>query len=121
MRQSVVIVGASDKQDRFAYKAFKLLAQHGHTLLPVHPQLKLIEGVKVFSNLDQIEGPVDTLTMYVSPKISSELKNQIIKLKPQRIIFNPGSENPELELNLNNAGIEVINDCTLIMLNSKRF
>ncbi len=119
--QSVVILGASDQPDRFAYKAFKLLNQYGHTPLPVHPHLKMIEGVTVFSNLDHVKKPVDTLTMYVNSSTSSQLKKQIIELNPHRIIFNPGSENPELEIDLKNAGIEVINDCTLIMLNAKRF
>ena len=121
MRQSVAILGASDQPSRFAYKAFKLLNQHDHITLPVHPHLKMIEGVKVFSSLDQLKEPVDTLTMYVNSSISSQLEDQILKLNPKRIIFNPGSENPQLETQLKKAGLEVINECTLVMLNAKRF
>ena len=47
----------------------------------------------MLAGLDQVKEQVNTLTMYVNAKISSELIKKIIKLKPARIIFNPGAEN----------------------------
>lgn len=118
---SVAILGASNQPDRFAFKAFQLLKKYGYALFPVSPNLKLIEETPVFSDLDQIKQPVDTLTMYVSPSVSTSLKDKIIQLHPKRIIFNPGSENPAIEAELKTAGILIIHDCTLVMLNTNRF
>lgn len=118
---AVAILGASNKPDRFSYKAFKLLKKHGYALFPVSPNLKLIEDTQVYNDLDQIKQPIDTLTMYVGSAISTPLKDKIIQLHPKRIIFNPGSENPSIEQELKSAGIEIIHDCTLVMLNTNRF
>ncbi len=121
MKLIAVILGASDKPDRFAFKAFNLLQRHGHIPIPINPNLKEIKNVAVLATLDDIKIPVDTLTMYVGEKISSNLTNSILNLHPRRIIFNPGSENAVLAERLTAAGIEVVNHCTLVMLNSNEF
>lgn len=119
--QRVVIVGASDKPDRYAHMALTLLRRHGHEVVPVHPRLTEIEGVPVVSDLSDITGAVDTVTMYVGPAISSGLVDKLIALRPQRVIFNPGSENPELADSLESAGIAVEEACTLVLLNTGQF
>lgn len=119
--ERVVIVGASDKPDRYAHKAQLLLSQHGHEVVPVHPRLESIEGVPVVADLTQITGTVDTVTMYVGPAISQGLGDKLVAVKPKRVIFNPGSENPELEEKLSKAGIEVEEACTLVMLRTGQF
>ncbi len=121
MSETVAILGASDNPERYAYKAFKMLQEYGHTPLPVTPKLEEIEGVPTVSKLSEISKPIDTLTMYVGPKISTQLKNEILNLKPERVIFNPGSENPQLIIELRDAGIKVLEACTLVLLKTKQF
>ncbi len=118
---TVAILGASKNADRYAFKAFKMLRKYGHTPVPVTPKFSEIEGITAYTSLDQVPRPVDTLTMYVSPEISSQLKTEIIDLKPRRVIFNPGSENPALMIELENLGIEVVQGCTLVMLRTSQF
>lgn len=119
--QRVIIVGASDKPDRYAHMALTLLRRHGHEVVPVHPRLTMIESIPVVSDLSEITGTVDTVTMYVGPAISSALADKLIALRPQRVIFNPGSENPELAISLESAGIAVEEACTLVLLNTAQF
>jgi uncharacterized protein len=121
MKHNVAILGASHDPSRYSYKAFKLLQEYGHTPLPVNPSLPKLEEIKVFGSLSEIEVPVHTLTMYVGAQRSSPLQDQILKLKPQRVIFNPGSENPELERAIQKSGIEVVHGCTLVMLKTRQF
>ncbi|WP_409479496.1 CoA-binding protein [Pseudobdellovibrio sp. HCB154] len=121
MAEKVVIVGASDKPDRFAYKAMVMLKQYGHEPILVNPTLKEIEGHTVYPDLDQVLRPVDTLTMYVNPRISVAMKDQIIALKPKRVIFNPGTENPAIAFDLKKTGIDTIHACTLVMLSTGEF
>lgn len=119
--ERVVIVGASDKPDRYAFQAFKMLCEHGHEVVPVHPRLSEIEGVQVVSELSQVTGAVDTVTLYVGPAISSGLAEALIALHPRRVIANPGTENPDLEAKLQAAGIDVQQACTLVLLRTGQF
>lgn len=121
MQQNVVILGASGNPDRYSYKAFKSLTNHGHKSFLVSPTLKNLEGSPVVSDLSDVKVSVDTLTMYVNPKISAGLKGKILELKPKRVIFNPGTENPQLESDLKQAGIDVLQACTLVLLATDQF
>jgi predicted CoA-binding protein len=113
----VVVLGASDKPDRYSNRAVRLLLQHGYAVIPVHPALDAVEGLAVLPELGSVSGPVDTLTVYVSPAIGAGLLPAMLALKPRRIVFNPGSEVPALVPLLEKAGIEVVENCTLVMLN----
>ena len=119
--QTVCILGASDKPERYSYKAKNLLQQYGHTTLLVHPKLTVIENQQVYSDLKQIAKKIDTLTIYINPKLSSSIFNDIIELKPKRVIFNPGTENPEIYNHLTDVGIKVEEACTLVLLNTNQF
>lgn len=121
MTEKVVILGASDKSDRFAYKAMVMLKQYGHEIVLVHPTLTEIAGQPVYSDLSKVPRPVDTLTVYVNPRISISMKDQIIALKPKRVIFNPGTENPAIAFDLKKTGIDTIHACTLVMLSTGEF
>lgn len=119
--QTVVVLGASNKPDRYANKAQKLLRQHGHTVIPVHPTLTDIDGIPVVPSLSAIHQPVDTVTMYVGPDRSAALVDDLLALKPKRVIFNPGSESGLLEQRLRAAAIPFEQACTLVLLNTEQF
>lgn len=117
----VAVLGASPKEDRFSYKAVKMLTEHGHIAIPVHPAGHSVYGITGVKSLDDITEPVDTLTMYVNADISNKELERILYLKPRRIIFNPGSENDTLANRLNAAGIEIVEACTLVLLQANQF
>ncbi len=120
-RSRVAVLGASPKEDRYSYKAMVLLKEYGYQPIPVHPSGHVVEGQVSLKSLDDIKEPVDTLTMYVGPDISKGELERILKLKPRRVIFNPGAENYELSEKLQAAGIEVVQACTLVMLRTGLF
>jgi uncharacterized protein len=119
-KEKVAILGASDKPERYSYLAFKKLLAHGHEPILISPTVKEVEGQKVYQSLSEIK-EADTLTLYVNPQISSNMEKDILKLKPGRVIFNPGTENPELERALTKAGIPFEEACTLVLLNTGSF
>ncbi|MDD0854895.1 CoA-binding protein [Halobacteriovorax sp. GB3] len=119
--EKVIILGASDCVDRYSYKAMKMLEDHGHETILVHPKLSEIEGRKVFSSLSELKGKYDTLTVYVNSKISSQLKDEILKLDVGRVIFNPGTENDFLESELTKNNISTERACTLVLLSTDQF
>jgi predicted CoA-binding protein len=118
---NVAVVGASDKPDRYSYKAVKLLLEKGHTPLPVHPRIKTIDGLKVYPSIKDIEQPIDTVSLYVASDVSDLIIDEILLKKPNRIIFNPGAENAHLAEKANALGIQTLNACTLVMLKTGQF
>jgi hypothetical protein len=117
----VAVLGASTKEERYSNRAVKMLVEHGHVPIPVHPSGEAVHGVTTRKSLDDITESIDTLTVYVSPNISSRALDSILKLKPRRVIFNPGAENEELAAKLEVAGVEVLRACTLVMLRTEQF
>ena len=120
-KATVVILGASEKEDRYANKAQLRLARHGYPVLPISPTGKTILGVPSVKNISEIKEPVDTVTLYVGPKILATLINDLITLKPRRVIFNPGTEDIDLQNQLEQAGIHTVEACTLVLLSTDQF
>jgi predicted CoA-binding protein len=118
----VVVLGASKDPSRYSYKALEMLQEYGHRVIPVHPHEKEIKGLRVVNQLNDLVGQkIDTVTVYVNPKLSSELEDDLIKIFPKRVIFNPGAENVELSLKLSDKGIKVENACTLVLLRTGQY
>ncbi|MEW6412455.1 MAG: CoA-binding protein [Candidatus Zixiibacteriota bacterium] len=115
------VLGASPKEDRYSFKAVRMLKEHGFQPIPVHPAGHAVDGVPGLKSLDDITGAVDTLTVYVGPGISSAELDRILRLKPRRVIFNPGAENSGLAEELRKNGIEVVEACTLVMLRTNQY
>jgi predicted CoA-binding protein len=120
----VAVLGASSDTTRYSYKAMQLLKDYGHTPIPIHPRETEVLGYKVVSEIKELvkQGKkIDTVTMYVNPALSSKFQQDLIDLKPKRVIFNPGSENPLLEKALTSHGIIVEEACTLVLLRTDQF
>jgi len=117
----VAVLGASPKEDRYSFKAVRMLKEHGHTPIPVHPAGHMVDGVPGVKSLSDIREPIDTLTLYVNAAISNVEFDRIMQLKPRRVVFNPGAENDELAERLTEAGIETVKACTLVMLRTEQF
>lgn len=120
----VAILGASDNPERYSYKAFQMLKEYGHTPILIHPNLKAIDGLPVTASLSlaATQNPkIDTLTLYVNPQILASHHEAILKMKPLRVIFNPGTEDIHFAEELKNQGIEAVFACTLVMLRTNQF
>ena len=118
---TVVVLGASDKPQRYSNMAVRLLKELGYRVIPVHRNLDEIEHIPAVHSLADIQDRVHTLTMYVGPQRSAALADDILGLKPDRVIFNPGSESEALEERLQQNDILTIRACTLVMLQSGQF
>jgi len=119
--ENVVVVGASANEERYSNKAMKMLMEYGHNPIPVAPAAKRILDREVFSSLSDVTGKIDTVTLYVGPKHQDGLFEKVIALKPRRVIFNPGTENPAEYDRLRASGIDPIEACTLVMLRTGQF
>jgi len=120
-KKTVVLLGASNKTDRYSYKALRMLLDHGYDVIPINPILDEIDGVAVKHSLSEILQPVHTVTLYLNSSRLEPIIDEIILLKPKRVIFNPGTESPQAQKRMTANGIETIEACTLVLLRTGRF
>jgi uncharacterized protein len=120
-RDRVAVLGASKKAERYSNKAILLLKEHGHDVIPVNPIEERIEELPVARSLKDIDGGVDTLTVYVGPRHIGEVLDDIVALKPKRVILNPGTESEELKAALDNHDIPFLEACTLVLLKTGQY
>jgi predicted CoA-binding protein len=106
--ETVVVLGASPKRQRHSNETIRTLLQYGHRVIPVHPLIRVIEGLPVAKKLGQIKENVNTLTLYVNPERGIKLVKDMVDLGPDRVIMNPGAESHEMEEHLLGHGIQVL-------------
>jgi predicted CoA-binding protein len=119
--ENVAVIGASPKHDRYSNKAIRLLTEYHHNPIPVAPNHKEIEGQKTYSALGDIPEKIDTVTLYVGAARQESIINDIVKLAPKRVIFNPNTENKSVYEQLKQAGITVVEACTLVLLKTNQY
>jgi predicted CoA-binding protein len=117
MAGTTLILGASPKSDRYSYLATEKLVRFGHAVAPVGLRSGKIGDVDILTGKPALSN-IETVTIYLSAKNQEEWYPYILNLKPKRIIFNPGAENPELEALAHLQGIATENACTLVMLST---
>ncbi|HEY4799040.1 MAG TPA: CoA-binding protein [Bacteroidia bacterium] len=115
-----LVIGASENTERYSNKAVRSLLAHNIPVLALGIKAGKIEGVEIKTGFPNFEN-IDTVSLYVGPKNQHVYSDYILSLKPKRIIFNPGAENPELEKKAGEKGIETLNACTLVMLSVGNF
>jgi uncharacterized protein len=115
-----LVVGASENPERYSFIAINMLLDHHHTVFGFGNKSGNIRGVEFMTDFLPVK--VDTVTMYVGPRNQDmDLRNYILSLKPNRVIFNPGTENPEWEAELNDYGISTEDACTLVLLQTGQY
>jgi predicted CoA-binding protein len=119
--ETVVVLGASPKPERYSFKAVKLLADCGHRVVPVNPYHREVAGIPCLAKLEQLQGKVDTVSVYVRAALLAKDLTQLIALAPRRVIFNPGTESDDLMGVLSAAGVRCEEACTLVLLRTGQF
>ncbi|MEI6555089.1 MAG: CoA-binding protein [Paludibacter sp.] len=115
-----LIIGASNNPERYAYKAAERLLAHGFEIELIGKRPEVIFGKTIDTEKVDFED-IDTVTLYISDKFQPEYYDYIVSLNPRRVIFNPGTENPELEEILIQNDIHVEEACTLVLLGTGQY
>ena len=118
--KKTLIVGATPNADRYAYRAAHMLTAKGHPIVNIGIKQGEVAGVKI----EKPSAPfhdIDTITLYIGPDLQLGYYDYILETKPKRVIFNPGTENPDLMKQLAAEGMEVEEACTLVMLHTGQF
>ncbi|WP_373519676.1 CoA-binding protein [Pricia sp.] len=113
--KKTLVLGASLKPSRYSNLAVNRLLNNGINTEAFGLRTGQIGEVAIKSDFGDFQD-IHTVTLYIGAKHQSEYIDQILRLKPKRLIFNPGTENPELYEILKKNGIEVEVACTLVLL-----
>lgn len=113
--KKTLVIGASENPERYSNKAIRALVSHHHEVVAIGMREGEVAGVSFNSEKKAFEN-IDTVTLYVGPQNQPEYYNYILSLNPQRVIFNPGTENPEFIAKLKKSGIFPEIACTLVLL-----
>lgn len=118
--KKTIVLGATPDSSRYAYLASNKLVRFGHEIINVGIKKGDVAGVPI-EKPEYIHSDIDTIALYVGPRNQESLYDYILNTKPKRIIFNPGTENPELENLAEQNGIETVLGCTLVMLSTGEY
>ena len=118
--KKTLIIGASSNPERYSYLAAQLLLAHDIDIEMIGRRQEEIFGLKIGKEKLPFED-IDTVTLYISDKFQPEYYDYIISLNPRRVIFNPGTENPEFEKVLIQNDIQAEEACTLVLLRSGQY
>ena len=120
--KKTLIVGATTNPARYAYIAASMLKDYGHSIVPIGIKKGEVFGEPILNIREKPAiSDIDTITLYIGPQHQPEWYDYLIGLKPNRIIFNPGTENLEFEKMAENAGIEALEACTLVLLRTNQY
>ena len=120
MKKKTLVLGASLKPERYSNMAVNRLRNYNHEVKAFGLRAGEINGVNIDTELLQYED-IDTVTLYLNPKRQEDYYDYIISLKPNRVIFNPGTENPELYRLLEDNTIDYEVACTLVLLGTGQY
>jgi len=118
--KKTLVMGASTEPSRYAYKAVKMLQRFGHPVVAMGKKEDDLDGIKIEKGAAPFDG-VDTVTLYLNPMNQRPYYDYIIELSPKRVLFNPGTENPELYSLLRQNHIDIEVGCTLVMLSTNQY
>ena len=118
--KKTLVLGATSKPDKYAYLAITKLVDKGHSVLAIGHNAGEVAGIKIQTKAIPLKN-IDTVTLYLNPARQRDYYNYVVEAKPKRVIFNPGTENPEFYqlLQLNNIKVEVA--CTLVLLKTNQY
>lgn len=116
MKTPTLVLGASTNPARYANIAIQRLREGGHEVIAIGRDVGSVSDVNISQQWPSES--VHTVTLYLSPKRQPEYYAPIIAMKPRRVIFNPGTENPKFAEMLQREGIVTENACTLVLLST---
>ena len=115
-----LVIGASLKPIRYSNRAIHSLRNKGVDTLAIGLRKGTVKDVDIETEKLPFKD-VETITIYLNAKRQEEYYKYIISLSPKRVIFNPGTENPEFYTMLKKENIQVEVACTLVLLSTNQY
>ena len=115
-----LVIGASLNPDRYSNKAVLMLSNAGIPVTAFGLKKGSISNIQINTALKSYKN-IHTVTIYLNPIHQEAYYDYIIKLKPKRVIFNPGTENPIFYRLLRESNVFYEIACTLVLLSTNQY
>lgn len=118
--KKTLVFGASLKPYRYSNIAINRLVSAGHEVKAFGLREGQVGKVKIDTEL-QVYDDLHTITLYMNKVRQVEFYDYFVSSGASRVIFNPGTENPQLYNILTQNKIEVLPACTLVLLSTNQY
>ena len=119
-QKPTLVIGASLREGKYSNICVQTLLEAGFPVIAIGGREGFIDQTKVHNNAVEVS-EIHTVTLYLNAMRQRDWYDYILRLKPERVIFNPGAENPEFQQLLASAGIETLEACTIVMVKALLF
>jgi len=114
MAKTVAVVGASNDRRKFGNKALRAFRAEGHTVIPINPHERQVEGIQTYASVLDVPGPIDMATVYVQPEVGRTLLREFQEKQIAEIWINPGAEDDALIAEGERRGLNLIYACSIV-------
>jgi uncharacterized protein len=116
MPKTVAVIGASSDRSKFGNKAFRAFKAQGHTVIPINPNEREVEGVSTYASVLDVPGAIDMATVYVPADIGQRLLADFEQKQIPEIWINPGAESDELLAEARRRKLKIIEACSIVAI-----
>ena len=116
------VAGASQDRSKYGNKVFRAIVASGRTVYPLNPKATEVEGDPAFASIAELPVVPESLSIVTPPHITREVIQQAIAAGVKNIWMQPGAEDPRGSQAAREAGLNVIDDgsCILVLLSIER-
>jgi predicted CoA-binding protein len=114
MAKTVAVIGASSDRSKFGNKALRAFQAEGHTVIPINPHERAVEGIPAYRSVLDVPGPIDMATVYVQPEVGTRLLAEFEQKAIPEIWINPGAESDELVAEARRRKLNIIQACSIV-------
>ena len=116
MAKRVAVVGASSDRSKFGNKALRAFRAEGHTVIPINPNEREVEGLKTYASVLDVPEAIDMATVYVQPEVGQQLLAEFEQKKIPEIWINPGAESDDLVAEAKRRQLNIIQACSIVAI-----
>jgi predicted CoA-binding protein len=116
MAKRVAVIGASSDRSKFGNKALRAFQAEGHTVIPINPNEREVEGLKTYASVLDVPEPIDMATVYVQPEIGRQLLAEFEQKQIPEIWINPGAESDDLVAEAKRRRLNIIQACSIVAI-----
>jgi uncharacterized protein len=116
MAKRVAVVGASSDRSKFGNKALRAFQAEGHTVIPINPNEREVEGLKTYASVLDVPEPIDMATVYVQPEVGRQLLAEFEQKQIPEIWINPGAESDDLVAEAKRRRLNIIQACSIVAI-----
>jgi predicted CoA-binding protein len=114
MAKTIAVVGASSDRRKFGNKALRAFRDEGHTVIPINPNEREVEGLATYPSVLDVPGAIDMATVYVQPDVAERLGDEFVRKQIPEVWFNPGADTDEVIAAARTRKLNAIFACSIV-------